>query len=108
MYVPFFTEHFKRSLKKLTKRNNILKKRVQMKVNDICNDPYHNSVELTAKFKGKRRVYVGKSGYRIIYTICKECRMKNYQRFNLCSDCEQKGDEAIIFWDIQPRNVAYL
>lgn len=108
MYKPYFKDHFAGSLRKLTKRNTILKKRVESKIKDMLNDPYHNSKELVGQFKGKRTIYVGKAGYRIVYVICEECRIKSYQRFNQCIDCNKKEKEAIIFWDIQPRNVAYI
>ena len=70
-------------------------------------DPFRNSQELTAAFKGKRRMYVGKTSYRLIYSICKECRGKNYQKLNGCLECENKDNDAIVFFDIMHRSKAY-
>ena len=66
-----------------------------------------NSEELTAAFKGKRRMYIGKAGYRLIYSVCKECRGKGYGKNNSCLDCNSKDDDAVVFFDIIHRSNAY-
>jgi len=105
LYKAFFSQDFKKHFEKLVKRDSALRERVLVRINDMMEDPFRNSLELTAAFKGKRRVYVGKAGYRLIYSVCKECGGKKSK--NHCSDCDSKGDDAVVFFDILPRSIAY-
>lgn len=105
MYKAFFSQDFKKHFEKLVRRDSDLKQRVLAKINDVIEDPFRNSLELTAAFKGKRRVYLGRAGYRLIYSVCKECTGKRC--VNPCLDCDSKDDDAVVFFDILPRSVAY-
>lgn len=105
MYVPFFSEDFKKHLEKLTKRDNILENRITNQIEDMKTDPFRNSIELTHELKGKRRVKVG--DYRLVYAVCEECRKKGYENFNGCYDCESKPVNSIIFFDVFHRSKGY-
>lgn len=105
MYVPFFSDDFKKHLEKLTKRDIVLKKRVADQIEEMKNDPFRNSIELDYELKGKRRIRVG--DYRLIYAVCIDCRKKGYTKFNQCYECESKNDNAIVFFDIIHRSKGY-
>ena len=107
MYTPFFSQDFQKHFAKLVKKDVLLKQRVESKIKDMMDDPCRNSEELTAAFKGKRRMYIGKAGYRLIYSVCKECRGKGYDKINSCLDCNGKDDDAVVFFDIIHRSNAY-
>jgi mRNA-degrading endonuclease RelE of RelBE toxin-antitoxin system len=105
LYVPFFSDDFKKHLEKLTRRDNVLNKRIINQIEDMKNDPYRNSIELSYELKGKRRVKVG--DYRLIYAVCSDCRKKGYVKFNQCYDCKSKDDNTIIFFDVFHRSKGY-
>ena len=107
MFEVYFTQDFRKHLEKLTKRDLTLKERILLKIEDMMNDPLRNSEELVGAFKGKRRMYVGKAGHRLIYAVCKECREKNYKSFNSCLDCGSKDDSTVVFFDVIRRSEGY-
>ncbi len=61
----FFSKYFR----KLVRRDAHLNERAKSKIENMMEDPFRNSQELTAAFKGKRRMYLGKAGYRLIYCV---------------------------------------
>lgn len=107
MYVAYFSDDFHKHLNKLTKRDSVLKERILSKIDEMMNNPFRNSEELTGKFKGKRRVYVGKARYRLIYSICEECRKKHYEAFNSCLDCKKRNSSSVVFFDVLHRSKGY-
>lgn len=107
MYVAYFSDDFRKHLDKLTKRNSALKERILLKIQEMMNNPYRNSEELTGKFEGKRRIYVGKAGYRLIYSICEDCRKKHYETFNSCLDCQKRDNNSVVFFDVLHRSKGY-
>jgi mRNA-degrading endonuclease RelE of RelBE toxin-antitoxin system len=107
VYTAFFSQDFCKQFGKLVKKDAQLRQRVESKTRDIMEDPFRNSEELVAAFKGKRRIYIGKAGYRLIYCVCRECRGKGYSKINSCLDCDGKNDDAIVFFDILHRSTAY-
>ena len=107
MYAAYFSDDFRKHLDKLTKKNITLKDRILSKIEEMMNNPFRNSEELIGKFKGKRRVYVGKAGYRLIYSICEECREKHYETFNSCLDCQKRNNNSVVFFDVLHRSKVY-
>jgi len=105
LYVPFFSDDFKKHLDKLTRKDNVLKKRIMNEVEEMKNDPYRNSIELDYDLKGKRRVKVG--DYRLIYAVCEDCRKKGFTRFNQCYECKSHGDDSLIYFDLIHRSQGY-
>jgi addiction module RelE/StbE family toxin len=78
LYIPFFSEVFKKHLEKLTKRDIALRNRIINQIEEMKIDPFRNSIELTYELKGKRRVKVG--DYRLVYAVCEECRKKGIRK----------------------------
>lgn len=72
------------------------------KIKDMRNDPLRNSIELVGDFKGKHRVRVG--DYRLIYEPCNDCRKKEYEKFNNCSECDSMPSNAIVYFDVLQRS----
>lgn len=107
LHVAYFSDDFRKHLNKLTKRNRALKERILSKIEEMMNNPFRNSQELVGKFKGKRRVHVGRAGYRLIYSICEECREKHYESFNSCLDCKDRSNRTVVFFDVLRRSKGY-
>lgn len=94
---PKFEEKFESLAKNV--RNATIKKLKK----DIQSNPYSPSKNLSGNLKGKRETYIGKE-YRLIFSICEECREKGYTKFNPCEDCEEKGDNSIVLWVIHHKD----
>lgn len=92
-------------MKKLTKRDNDLKKRILKKVEEMKALPYRKSKEYTADLKGKRKMRVG--DYRLVYAVCEDCRAKEYERLNQCFGCEAMKDNSIVYFDVIHRPHGY-
>lgn len=105
LYVSYFSDDFKKHLKKLTKRDSNLKQRILKKVEEMQNDPFRNSKEYIADLKGKRKMRVG--DYRLIYAVCKDCRAKEYEKINNCHKCESKKEDSIVYFDVIHRPHGY-
>ena len=104
MREPFFTSHFGRNGKKLTKKNPELKKRIEEAIGEVCSASEKSKL-LKGEFEGKRSYSFG--NYRIVFAICRECRKRGFVRFNRCSDCGEKPDNSIVFFDIEHRKRVY-
>lgn len=104
MHESFFTSHFDRNEKKLTKKNAELKRRIEEAIGEICNAPEKSKL-LKGEFEGKRSYSFG--NYRIVFAICGECRRRGFVRLNRCRDCGEKPDNSIVFFDIEHRKRVY-
>lgn len=106
LYVPYFSDDFEKNLKKLTRRSTVLRKRIQQKIDEMCDGIFGDTIDLAGnRGKGKSRVRMG--NYRLIYAVCSECRENGYQMFNGCYDCEIKDDDSIIYFDVIHRSSEY-
>ncbi len=104
--VEFSTDFEETIKKKKFKRNSILKKAIQKTLEGLELNPYRKSKRLGGKYEGKRRIWVG-SNYRVIFTICEECRKLEEEIKNDCSDCAEKSDNFILFCYIDKRRRVY-
>ena len=94
-YTVIYSPYFKKKVKKITKKNQQLVKDIKSTLESLEVNPKHRSKRIT-EFKGKRRVHVRNSPYRIIYTICKECRELKEIKVNGCSKCEERDNLTVI------------
>jgi len=60
-------------------------------------DPY-NAEPLHYELEGLWSYNKLKSGYRIIYAICGDCRKKKAMTMNNCSNCKEVTDNSVVLW----------
>lgn len=94
-YKLAYQPHFKRALKKFSKKYPELTRRAEKAIKELALDPYRKSKSLEGELRGKRKMRVGDC--RIIFSICEECRKLGYVRINRCIDCESQTDDTIKF-----------
>jgi len=102
-YVIFKTENFE---KRLGKIDNVNQERILKDIqNKLVVNPVHNTKFLQGSmFKGKRSFRVG--DYRVIFTICGECKKLGHNRHNGCEG-KNHPDNQIILWDVEHRKEDY-
>lgn len=102
------TSHFSDNLEKIRRSDRTIAERIEKTIKEKLGfDPKHNTKPLTGEFKGKRVIYVGNKGHRIVFTICKECKDFGHKgRFNNCPDCSDE-DDVIKLWDVDSRGSIY-
>lgn len=102
------SEDFDKTInKKSFKRDPNLRKLVNKTVEALEIDPYRNTGRLRrGDLEGKRRIWVG-SKWRIIFTICEECRKLENESKNKCLDCEEKADNNVLLWLIDKKKRVY-
>jgi mRNA-degrading endonuclease YafQ of YafQ-DinJ toxin-antitoxin module len=80
------------------------------KINLLKQNPYTNckSELLVGELKGLRSARITKS-FRVIFSVCEECRSKNLQKLVGCSPsiCEKMALKTIIFFTFGPHDKAY-
>jgi mRNA-degrading endonuclease YafQ of YafQ-DinJ toxin-antitoxin module len=97
-YLPEFVN----SLKKYAS----IKSSVKNKIESLLKSPLGYGEPLKYDLQGLSSCSV-KRNFLIIYVYCRECRIKNYQSINACSDCNETPDETIKFLTIAPHDMAY-
>jgi mRNA-degrading endonuclease RelE of RelBE toxin-antitoxin system len=97
-YLPEFIN----SLKKYSS----IKSSVEKKIESLLKSPLGYGEPLKYDLEGLSSCAV-KRNFLIIYVYCRECRIKNYQTINACSDCNETPDEIIKFLTIAPHDMAY-
>ena len=95
-YKRFYTVTFNEKLPTLPESLNKLTKE---KIDDILNDPWHNSKPMKGPYKGKRRRWINRED-RLVYVVCEECRENRWMSYNRCSDCDDTPDNLVIFANI--------
>lgn len=85
--------------------SNKMKKIVDDKViNNIKLKPY-NSEYLRLDLEGLRSYNKLKSGYRIIFAICEECRKNSFEEANNCMDCDNIDDNTIMLFAVGEHDI---
>ncbi len=105
MYDAYFSDDFRKHFQKLTKKDNQLRNRLKSRIEEMKTEKPRNPKEYIADLKGKWKMKVG--DYRMLYAYCEDCRVKNYERFNQCLDCEAKEDNAVVYFDVIHRSQGY-
>jgi mRNA-degrading endonuclease YafQ of YafQ-DinJ toxin-antitoxin module len=110
MYLGNYKPYFSPEFQKQTEKRQHLKKILANKIKLLCENPYSNckSEMLVGELKGLRSARVTKS-FRIIFTICEECRNRRFQNFVGCSNifCKEMDLRSIIFLTLGTHDVAY-
>lgn len=105
MFVQFRSELFVKNFNKLTKKDTLLKKRLEALITEMVQSHPSDHCCLVGEYKGKWRTRLG--DYRIVYAYCKECRANSFVRHNLCYDCGNRDDDALMLFDVVLRSKAY-
>lgn len=82
-YNPVYTQTFEKQLRELGgKFLEIIKEKIQ----NLVNDPWHNTRFLKGQYRGKRKLWLNRTD-RLVFVICEECRELNHKIYNQCEDC---------------------
>jgi len=95
-YVDVYLPSFKENLKDQT---NEYLRIVASKIEDLKQDPWHNSELMKGRYKGRRKVRINSSD-RLVFIVCEECRESKFQKIFMCSDCKSVKDNTLIFTNI--------
>jgi len=96
------TEEFEKRFGKLDKS---VRERVLKGIGRLLDDPARGSKLLQEPFKGKRSFRQG--DYRVILSICEECRKNDWKAHNSCNGCEGRPDRSVILFTIGHRKNVY-
>ena len=106
IYKPYFTPEFFKQAKKYRH----LKKSLARKISLLTQNPYVNckSELLVGELRGLRSARITKS-FRVIFSVCEECRARKFQNAVGCSlsICEGTNAKTIVFLTLGPHDEAY-
>jgi mRNA-degrading endonuclease RelE of RelBE toxin-antitoxin system len=105
VFISFFSDKFREPLKKLTKKDEHLKKRLLDQIMEMEKEPPFSQVSLIGDFTGKWKMRVG--DYRLLYAYCQDCKKHKHQSYNNCLDCNTKKDNTLIFFEVFHRSNDY-
>lgn len=99
-YDALGTKYFKKKLKKMDKN---VEKAIHKTVNNKLKiNPYSgkgNNGHLQGEYLGLRRIRVLRK-WRLVFSICEECRKLGYTGLRGCVDCNQNPDKTVVLFDI--------
>lgn len=101
-YALLQTNDFARQLADLPRRES---DRISKKLVDLESTPLRNTTLLYPPFRGRRRFRVG--DYRVIFTICEECRKDGFQEDVGCGGCPGTPDRTVTLRAVRIRGNAY-
>lgn len=91
-YVPSYTPTFDDQMSTISKS---LRQQVLDKIENLKNDPYHNTKFMKGQHKYRRKARLNDAD-RLAFVICEECRELGHTRYNRCSDCATTPDNTIV------------
>lgn len=95
---------FKKQSKKAIKKDpHLTQKKIDEKIIFIKNDPYYMT-QLIVRDRGKRKVTIETTKWRIIFCIVEECHNIGVERKN---DCQDMSLDIIIIRGLMHRNRDY-
>lgn len=103
-YECIYSSTFDKNLRKLKKKEKVAYHAIKKAIDKLRADPYHNTKLLHGDLKGKRNIYVGKGGLRILFAVCEECRKTGCQGLNGCADCHNYPPNTIFFFFFDKRS----
>lgn len=91
-YEPKYSKFFKKQIRKKDKQ---FKNRLEKKIDDLRQDPYHNAPFAKGRWRGKRYIYINRTD-RLLFAICEDCRTSEHQKHNGCSECEEIPENTFV------------
>lgn len=108
MYAHKFSDLFQARLSSKKKKDQIFVNAIRNSTQKLLLNPYNNDSWLKGELAGKHKKYVGgRSGYRVIFAICEECRTREDQQFNDCPWCSETGNKTVVFFNAFRRKEGY-
>nr|MBC8413999.1 toxin [bacterium] len=74
--------------------------RIMKVINRLLANPDDADGKMHGVFNGRFKKYVGKSGYRVIYYWCEQCKKENKRMAEKCDNCDIIPDQSVIFFDL--------
>lgn len=103
LYTLNKTDTFVKSFRKL---DGNVQEMLDKTVRDALSmEPFKTKRLVSPELKGKRSLRKG--DFRIIFSICQECRKLGETRINNCTDCQMHEENNIIIFDCRRRKHAY-
>lgn len=107
IYKAYFTPEFLKQAKKYRHFKKLLTQKVQL----LSQNPYANckSELLVGELKGLRSARLTKS-FRLIFSICEECRARKFQQLVGCAPevCEPMDAKTIVVLTLGTHDEAYF
>ena len=105
----YFSKVYQKQKKKLSKKDAVIRKNIEESEQLLRMDPFQGSIRLVGKqLRGLRRIHIGRTGQRVLFSICQECREKNDLKTNNCAECETiSSPTTVIVQMIIPRSRNY-
>ena len=90
------------------KRYSSIREQIKRRVERVLANPYHNTEKLTdtsgkLNLRGCRSARVDRN-FRVIFTICEECREISFCEYCFCDGLE---DKTVVFLTVGPHDKAY-
>jgi mRNA-degrading endonuclease YafQ of YafQ-DinJ toxin-antitoxin module len=106
VYKTYFTPEFSEQAKKYGHLKKVLANKIKL----LSVNPYTNckSELLVGELKGLRSARITKS-FRVIFSVCEECRARKFQKFVGCSlsICEKMDSKTMVFLTFGPHDEVY-
>lgn len=104
-YEAEFTEQFAKDIKRVGRRSAADVKHIKKVVDRILRSPDNHDGGLKGALAGYFKKYVGRSGYRIVYRVCGECRRmgKDKEGPDRCEFCEDTSDDTVVFFRVKKK-----
>ncbi len=64
----------------------------------VLENPQCGEGWLKGPLRGKRKLYVGRSSYRLVFVSCEECRRNGFDDVNQCDFCSETDELAVVFF----------
>lgn len=94
-------------MKKAFQKGSKVKEITRLSLEQLESSPYVNSLRLEGSKKGMRRIHVGNTKWRILFSICEECRERNEEKLNKCFNCNEMDVKTVIVRDFDLRKRIY-
>jgi hypothetical protein len=91
-YVPSYAPTFDQQMSTIS---DDLKQQVRNKIENLTNDPFHNTKFMKGQHRYRRKARLNDSD-RLAFVICEECRELGHVQYNRCSDCATTPENTIV------------
>ena len=99
-YERVYTEQFAKVVDSKKKRDRAMVAAMKDAVEEVLASPERHDGALKGNQRGRFKKYVGRSSYRIVFTVCAWCRsMDRHQDPKArCEFCDETSDNTVVFF----------
>ena len=101
------SKYVQKAMKKAFKKRNDMKETTRLSLKQLESGPYVHSLRLVGSKKGMRRIHIGNTSWRMLYSICEECRENKEEKLNRCFNCAEMDLKTVIVRDFDLRKRIY-